>query len=131
MTVAAVDNATDAPDKSVTVSATVAGGDGAANPSDATLTITDDDAAPGVTLTLSASSISENGGGSTVTATLTRPSSAATTVTVTAVTGFYTVGSDATIVIAAGETANAAGHGAGHGGERRRAPGGRPAVRRR
>ncbi len=108
VTVAAADNATDAPDKSVTVSATVAGGNGAANPSDATLTIADDEDAPGVTLTLSESSISESGGGSTVTATLSHPSSAATTVTVTAVSGFYTVGSDATIVIAAGETANAA-----------------------
>ncbi len=108
VTVAAVDNATDAPDKSVTVSATVAGGDGAANPSDATLTIADNEAVPGVTLSLSASSISENGGESTVTATLSHPSSAATTVTVTAVADFYTVGSDATIEIAAGETANAA-----------------------
>ena len=108
VTVTAVDNATDAPDKSVTVSATATGGDGAVNPSDATLTITDDEAPPGVTLALSASSISESGGGSTVTATLAHPSSAATTVTVTAVSGFYTVGSDATIVIAAGETANAA-----------------------
>ena len=41
-----------------------------------------------------------------MTATLSHPSSAATTVTVTAVTDLYTVGSDATIVIAAGQTAN-------------------------
>ena len=107
VTVTAVGNTTDTPDKSVTVSATVAGGGGAANPSDATLTLTDDDAAPGVTLALSPTSVSENGGVSTVTATLSHPSSAATTVTVTAVDGAYTVGSDATIVIAAGETANA------------------------
>ena len=60
-----------------------------------------------MTLTLSPSSISENGGESTVTATLSHPSSAATTVTVGAVSGFYTVGSDTTIEIAAGETANA------------------------
>ena len=40
-------------------------------------------------------------------ATLSHPSSAATTVTVTAVSGFYTASSDATITIAAGETANA------------------------
>ena len=40
-------------------------------------------------------------------ATLSHPSSAATTVTVTAVSDFYTVGSDATVVIAAGQTANA------------------------
>ena len=108
VTVTAVDNATDAPDKSVTVSATVAGGNGATAPSSLTLTLTDDDAAPGVTLSVASSSISENGGSTTVSATLTHPSSAATTVTVTAVTGFYTVGSDTTIEIAAGETANAA-----------------------
>ena len=70
-------------------------------------TITDNDDPPGVTLALAASSISENGGTTTVTATLSHASSAATTVTVTAVSDFYTVGSDATIVIAAGETANA------------------------
>ena len=73
----------------------------------ATLTLEDDDAAPGVTLSASPASIAENGGESTVTAKLSHPSSAATTVTVTAVSGFYTVGSDAVIVIAAGETANA------------------------
>ena len=38
---------------------------------------------------------------------LSHPSSAATTVTVTGVSDFYTVGSDATVVIAAGQTANA------------------------
>ena len=110
VTVAPVDDTTDEADETVTVSATVSGGNGVAAPSSVTLTIRDDDAAPGVTLSLSPSSISENGGESTVTATLTHPSSAATTVTVTAaaVTGFYTLGSDATIVIAAGETANAA-----------------------
>ena len=42
-----------------------------------------------------------------MTATLSHASSAATTVTVTAVEGAYTVGSDATIVIAAGSTSNA------------------------
>ena len=104
-----MDDTTDEVDETVTVSATVSGGNGVAAPSSVTLTIRDDDAAPGVTLSLSPSSISENGGESTVTAKLSHPSSAATTVTVTAaaVTGFYTVGSDTTIVIAAGETANA------------------------
>ena len=107
VTIAAVDNAKDEPDKEVTVSGTASGGNGVAAPSSVTLTIEDDDAAPGATLSLSPSSISENGGVSTVTATLSHPSSAATTVTVGAVTGFTTVGSDTTIVIAAGETANA------------------------
>ena len=107
VTVTAVGNAADAPDKAVTVSGTVAGGNGVAAPSSVTLTITDDDAAPEVLLSVASSSIPENGGSTTVSATLTHPSSAATTVTVTPVSGAYTVGSDAVIVIAAGSTASA------------------------
>ena len=106
-TVAAVDNAKDEPDRTATVTATLANSQGAGTVSGAALTLEDDDAAPGVVLGLSPSSISESGGVSTVTAALTHPSSAATTVTVTPVSGFYTVGSDAEIVIAAGETASA------------------------
>ena len=106
-TVAAVDNAKDEPDRTATVTATLTNSQGAGTVSGATLTLEDDDAAPGVTLALSPSSISESGGVSTVTATLTHPSSAATTVTVTPVSGFYTVGSDAEIVIAAGSTVSA------------------------
>ena len=60
-----------------------------------------------VTLALTPSSISENSGVSTVTATLSHSSSAATTITVRPVAGAYTVGSDSTITIAAGQTANA------------------------
>ena len=60
-----------------------------------------------VTLALTPSSISESGGMSTVTATLSHPSSAATTITVRPVAGAYTVGTDSTITIAAGQTANA------------------------
>ena len=41
--ITAVDNKVDAPNKSVTVSATAEGGNGVANPDDVTLTITDDD----------------------------------------------------------------------------------------
>lgn len=44
VTIASIDNSMDNPDKSITVSATVSGG--VANPSDVTLTITDDDDAP-------------------------------------------------------------------------------------
>ena len=43
MTITAVDNDVDAANKTVTVSATATGGNGIANPADATLTITDDD----------------------------------------------------------------------------------------
>ena len=109
VTVTAVGNAADAPDKAVTVSGTAAGGNGVAAPSDMTLALTDDDAAPEVLLSVASSSIPENGGSTTVSATLTHPSSAATTVTVTPVANAYTVssGSDAMIVIAAGSTASA------------------------
>ena len=106
VTVTANNDSTDAPDKSVTVSATVSGDSGVSGPAAVTLTITDDDDAPDVTLALS-SSIPENGGATSVSATLSHASSAATTVTVTGASGFYTVGSDTTIVIAAGDTASA------------------------
>ena len=102
--IAAADNTKDEPDRTATVTATLTNSQGAGTVSGATLTLTDDDAAPGVTLTVASSSIPENGGSTTVSAKLSHPSSAATTVTVTAVTGVYTVGSDATIAIAAGST---------------------------
>ena len=107
VTITSVNDTTDAPDKEVTVSATVAGGNGASLSSAVTLTITDDEAAPDVALTLSPASIAETGGVSTITATLSHRSSAATTITVRPVAGAYTVGSDSTITIAAGSTANA------------------------
>ncbi len=46
VTLTAVDNDTDAPDKTVTVSATARGGHGAANPADISLTLADDDVTP-------------------------------------------------------------------------------------
>ena len=110
VTITATDNETDAPNKSVTVSGVAADSAGLTNsPPAVTLTITDDDPAPDATLTLNPTSIAENGGVATVTATLDRPSSDPTTVTVTPVAGAYTVGAGAaaTIVIAAGDTANA------------------------
>ena len=108
-TVTATDNETDAPDRTATISATVANARAAADSTtmavtDATLTITDDEAAPGVTLALDPASIAEPSGVSTVSATLSHPSSQPSTVTVTAVSGAYTAGTDATIVIAAGAT---------------------------
>ena len=70
------------------------------------VTTTDDDGPPTVTLALNPASLAESGTGSTATvsATLSHPSGAATTVTVAAVSGLYTAGSDAAIVIAAGAT---------------------------
>ena len=108
VTITSVNDTTDAPDKRVTVSATVTGGNMASLSSNVTLTITDDEAAPTVTLTSNPASISENGAVSTVTATLSHKSSAITTITVRPVAGAYTVGSDSTITIAVGSTANAA-----------------------
>ena len=108
VTITSVNDTTDAPDKRVTVSATVTGGNMASAPADVTLTITDDEDAPTVALTLAPTSIAENGGVSTITATLSHSSSAITTITVRPVAGAYTVGSDSTITIAAGSTANAA-----------------------
>ena len=108
-TVSAVDNPTDEPDRTPTVTATItndrAAADGATmTVTGATLTITDDDPAPTAALSLDPSSVSENGGISTVTATLSHPSSQPSTVTVRGVSGAWTVGTDATITIAAGST---------------------------
>ena len=50
VTITAVDNEVDAPNKSVTVSAKATGGNGIASPGDATLKIRDDDAAPTVSV---------------------------------------------------------------------------------
>ena len=107
VTVTAIDNTTAAPDKEVTVSAVVSGSSGVATPDAVTLTIEDDEAAPTVSLAVADTAIAENGGTTTVTAKLSHASSAATTITVTAVNGSYTVGADATIEIAAGDTSNA------------------------
>ena len=90
VTITAVDNDQDAPDRTLTVSATVSA-DGVTAPADATLTITDDDEAPVVTpvvtLVLNPDSIGENGGVSRVTATASPASAEAFTVTVSAVGG--------------------------------------------
>ena len=108
-TVTAVDDDTDAPDRTETVTATVtndrATTDGTTMAvTGAALTVRDDDAAPTAALALDPASVSESGGVSTVTATLSHPSSEPSTVTVAAGAGAYTVGADATITIAAGAT---------------------------
>ena len=106
VTLTAVDNTTDAPNRMVSVTGSASNAAVVADPAPVSLTIADDDNAPTVTLSLSSASLSENGGTATVSATLSNPSSEATTVTVQAASGLYTVGADATITIAAGETAN-------------------------
>ena len=87
VTIAAVDNDVDGADKTVHISGSVSAA-GIEAPADATLTIADDDEAPGatpsVTLVLTPSSISEDGGVSTVTATVSPATAEAFTVTVAA-----------------------------------------------
>ena len=112
VTVTANGNNAASGNKSVTVSGTSAGGNNVANPSDGTLTITDDDT-PQVTLSLSPSSVSENGGIATVTAVLDRQSAVAVTVTVAATAvspataGDFTLSSATTLTFAANATASA------------------------
>ena len=83
VTLTAVDNAVDAPDKMVRVSGTVSLSE-ADEPVDVTLIITDEESPPVVTLMLTPQMISENGGVSTVTATVSPASSEAFTVSVSA-----------------------------------------------
>ena len=108
VTITAVDNATDEPDRTTTVTGTLANSRGAGTVSGVTLTLVDNDAAPTVMLAVSSTSITENNGQTMVSATLSNPSSAETTVTVTAVANAYTVaaGTGATILLAAGSTAS-------------------------
>ena len=108
-TVVAADNTTDEPDRTGTVTATLTNARATADGTTmavtgAALTVRDDDPAPTAALSLNPASVSESGGIATMTATLSRPSSEPSTVTVSAVSGSYTVGTDATITIAAGAT---------------------------
>ena len=105
MTIVAIDNDVDAPDKAFTVSATVDGGR-VSDPPSLALTITDDEETPTVTLHLSPSPIDENGGVASVTASLSWPSSEAVTVAVSASpappasAGDFNISSNKTLTIA-------------------------------
>ena len=108
VTITAVDNDVDAPNKSVTVSATASGG-GVANPDNQTLTINDDEGVPTVTLALDPGTINESGGtnSSTVTATLSGESSAAVTVEVSVPDAApVTMSNNTTLTIVAGSKAS-------------------------
>ena len=111
--ITAVDNNIDAPDKSVTVSAIATNTHGITAPSDATLTIADDEPAPNVTLALSRTATDEDDSTAiTVTASLDRPSSVVTTLEVSAaavspaVSGDFTLSENTTLTIAARQTAS-------------------------
>ncbi len=109
VTVTAVNNDIDAPDKILTVSGTPSSTEITA-PSTISLTITDDDAEPTASLVLDTTSITEAGGVATVTATQDRGSSEDTTITISvtpvspATTSDYTLSSNTTLTIAAGDT---------------------------
>ena len=113
LTVSAIDNTADAPDKTVSIYGGASNALGAIDPAAVTLTIVDDDAAPAVTLGLNSSTISENGGAANVTASLSGPSSQDVTLTVSAiptspaVSGDFTITSNNTLTIAAGTTVSA------------------------
>ena len=82
VTVTAEDNDVDAPDKSVTVSGMVSGGNGPANPPDATLTIADDDT-KGLMLAPSPLAVDVAGGGTAYTLRLATEPTGPVTVAVT------------------------------------------------
>ena len=87
-TVSTVDDSTDEPDGTVTVAlATATGYTVHGTDNQASVNVTDDEAAPTVTLVLSSSIISENGGSVTVTASLDHASAGRTTLTVFATGG--------------------------------------------
>ncbi len=110
VTITAVDNEVDAPDKTVKVRGIATNAQGIIEPMDVELRITDDDGTPTVTLALDPATISENGGQTTVTATLNRPSSTVTTITVSAVADApatvseYRLSTNQTLTIGAGDT---------------------------
>ena len=112
VSISAVDNALDEPDKSITVSGTAANLVGITQPSNVTLTITDDDPTP--SLTISSPSVTEGDSGSvslTYTVTLGAESGQQVTVnyadagTGTATSGTdYTALASGTLTFAAGDT---------------------------
>ena len=111
VTVTAVNNTVDAPDKTVNVTASVtAGPSNTRGVSTETLTITDSEEAPTVTLVLTPDAISEDGGVSTVTARLDRAAGEDVTLDVGASPGTGTAAADfelssnTTLTITKGQT---------------------------
>ncbi len=110
VTIAAADDAVDGPEtRQVTVSATSSGGgENTVNPSDVSLAIADDDAAPQAALALAPAVIGQRApyNVSAVTATLARPSSEATVITVSARGERFALSANRTLTVAAGSTAS-------------------------
>ena len=106
VTLTAMNNETDAPNKQVTVSGTATNNYSAGNPASQLLLITDDEGPPSVTLTLLPDAmINESGvdNSATVRVTLSHPSSEATEVTVTADPAEAVTPSSPMLTILAGE----------------------------
>ena len=100
----------DGPNRTVEVTGTVTGGNGALPPMPKMLKIMDDDGAPAVTLVLTPARIGEDGGASTVTATLSPPASEPVTVRISAsavspaVASDFALSANRDLAIAAGDT---------------------------
>ena len=124
VTITAVNNNVDAPNKTITVSGSASGGHDVEDPASQTLTITDDEGTPTATLKLTPDEIGEMGEVSRVTATLTGPSSQPVTVMVSAVavspavSGDFALSANETLTIAAGAD-HEHGHSHHHSGEQR------------
>ena len=113
VTIAAVDNDVDAPDRTVTVTGTAANAYGlSGQPEAVNIDIVDDEAKPAAHLILNPPSVTERSGSSTVTARLSHPSGEPTTVTVTVSPGAHTdaddfsVSTNRTLTIAADKHAS-------------------------
>ncbi|MCY4666562.1 MAG: leucine-rich repeat protein, partial [Rhodococcus sp.] len=114
VTIAAVDNATDAPDKQVTVKGEAENSIGVTGPADVTLALRDDEGPPLVTLVLADDEIHEvddsdttavEPTSTTISATLSHPSTAATTVTIAPIANVLSV-TGGTLTIPAGQPAS-------------------------
>ena len=112
LTLSAIDDEVDVPDKTVHISGDASNALGAIDPAAVALTIIDDDGAPTVTIDLSSSSIDENGGTAAVTSFLSNPSPQAVTVVVSAspvppaVSEDFAISSNNTLTIPAGQTSS-------------------------
>ena len=108
--ITALDDTLDGPNRTVEVTGTVTGGNGALPPMPKMLKIMDDDGAPAVTLLLTPARIGEDGGESTVTATLSPAASEPVTVRISAsavspaVASDFALSANRDLAIAAGDT---------------------------
>ncbi len=108
VTITAVNNSVDTPDKTLQVKGELSSGTDLRAPGDVALTITDDDAAPELTLSVSPATIAEDGGEATVTVSTAGSTFAAQQVITLTLAGTATKGTDysvaaETLTLAMGE----------------------------